>query len=44
MSEHTTYYCNLEQMINGVDNGANNCCLLLTNHKQTLTHEPQCQL
>jgi hypothetical protein len=32
--------CNWEQMVNGPDN----CCLLLTNHKQTLTHEPHCLL
>jgi hypothetical protein len=30
--------CNWEQMANG----ARNCCLLLTNHKQTPTHEPHC--
>jgi hypothetical protein len=30
--------CNWEQMANGDDN----CCLLLTNHKQTPTHEPHC--
>jgi hypothetical protein len=29
---------NWEQMANGADN----CCLLLKNHKQTLTHEPHC--
>jgi hypothetical protein len=28
--------CYWQQMTNGADN----CCLLLTNHKQTLTHEP----
>jgi hypothetical protein len=30
--------CNWKQMTYGVDN----CCLLVTNHKQTLKHEPHC--
>jgi hypothetical protein len=34
----TLINCNWEQMANG----AGNCCLMLTNHKQTLTHEPHC--
>jgi hypothetical protein len=37
---HTTLSTNWhwEQMTNGADN----CCLLLTNHKQTPKHEPHC--
>jgi hypothetical protein len=30
--------CNWEQMAHGADK----CCRLLTNHKQTLTHKPHC--
>jgi hypothetical protein len=30
--------CNWEKITNGADS----CCLLLINHKQTPTHEPQC--
>jgi hypothetical protein len=39
---HTTLLtnCNWEQMANGADN----CCLLLTNHKQSPMHEPHCSL
>jgi hypothetical protein len=35
---HHTAHGHWEQMANG----ANNCCLLLTNHKQTPMHEPHC--
>jgi hypothetical protein len=34
--------CKWEQMATGADNGAVNCSILLTNHKQIVTHEPHC--